>query len=496
MPPVNQQGSKAGLIASLIISVILLMVAVIMTITTNTDLTKSRAELTSLKQKYNATARLDQLAGSDDTTAGSILLAPKEKLNLDNPTSLDAAVAQIQRLTGLINNKPAMTFTDAENDAIAAVASAQKSMKAPAAGPTSVPSTAMPSGESLVTAIQKLQTQLKEAATTNAAQKAQLNTLSVGIEDRAKGAAAQLEELNKKVAEADKRAADAEKSKADLQAAYATKQNGADESNKATVEATGKQLTDMQQKMAQAVAENGKLSKYVASLEAQLAKYRNNVKDAAVRQGDGTLIRIPSSTVCYISLGSGDHLPAGTTFEVYDKNEGVPGLGPDPLSNSNLPVGKASIEVVRVGQNSSECRIVHMQPGATLAEGDIIANLVYDRNTTFNFFVYGNFDVDGNGVWTAQEADVVKSLVTRWGGKLSDQISVSTDFVVLGQEPQVPVFTKEELGEPVNKDKQDKAIAALNAFQEKINQAATLHIPILNQNRFMYYIGYYDLMKR
>ena len=42
----------------------------------------------------------------------------------------------------------------------------------------------------------------------------------------------------------------------------------------------------------------------------------------------------------------------------------------------------------------------------------------------------------------------------------------------------------------------DSAIADLKAYQDVVNQAATLHIPILNQNRFMYYIGYYDQMKR
>ena len=51
-----------------------------------------------------------------------------------------------------------------------------------------------------------------------------------------------------------------------------------------------------------------------------------------------------------------DPLPAGTTFEVYDKNEGIPGLGTDPLSENNMPIGKASIEVIRVGQNSSVLR--------------------------------------------------------------------------------------------------------------------------------------------
>jgi hypothetical protein len=137
-----------------------------------------------------------------------------------------------------------------------------------------------------------------------------------------------------------------------------------------------------------------------------------------------------------------------------------------------------------------------MQPGATLSEGDIVANLVYDRNTTFHFVVYGNFDVDGNGIWTPQEADVVKSLVTRWGGKLDDKIGISTDFIVLGQEPPVPALTKQELEDPILKDKYDKAVVAQKAWQTQVEAANNFNIPIMNQNRFMYYTGYFDQMKR
>ena len=497
MPPVNPQGSKAGMITALIASVILLMVAVIMAITTNTDLTKAKADLAKLKTTYAKAARSDQIT-DDDASDVNLLLNAKDKLNLEGtPTAIDAGLAEIKRLTALINNKPANTYTDAENDAVNAVTAALASLKNPTAGPTSAPAgSGMPGGESLVSVIAKLQAQLSQAATTNTQQKAELDQVAKSLETRVAGWNAQVKELADKVADADKRAADAEKAKADLQAAYQAKQQAADDSNTKTVADTGKQLSDMTTAVAQAKAETAKLAKEVDKLKAQLARYRMDVKDAAVRQADGTLIRIPSSSTCYISLGSGDHLPAGTTFEVYDKNEGIPGLGPDPLSENNMPIGKASIEVIRVGQNSSECRIVHLQPGATLAEGDLIANLVYDKNTTFHFFIYGNFDVDGNGVWTAQEGEVVKSLVTRWGGKLDDKIGVSTDFVVLGQEPQVPVFNKEDLAQPLNQDKLDKAIAALNKYQDMINQAATLHIPIMNQNRFMYYIGYYDQMKR
>ena len=497
MPPVNQQSSRAGLITSLVIFVILFMVSVIFAITVDSNLTKLKGENSKLKSLYEKVANSNQLAADSDV---GTIDAVKEKLALDSgATTVEVALAEIRKLTGILTGTPSTSYVDADAKTSEVVNTALQVLKNPGgAAPSSTPAGSpapMPAG-GVVGVIEQLQKKLTETALTDAKNKGEMKKLSSTLEERVAGWNTQFTELNAKLADADKRASEAEKSKADLQAQYTTKQTTSDESTKTTVDTVGKQLTDMQTVVALSKAETAKIAKENDTLKAQLSTYRLDVKDAAVRHADGTIIRVPSKSVCYISLGSGDHLPAGTTFEVYDKNEGIPGLTKDPTSNNNLPIGKASIEVIRVGQNSSECRIVHMQSGATISEGDLIGNLVYNVDTTFNFFVYGNFDVDGNGVYTSQEGDVVRSLVTRWGGKLSDKIAVSTDFVVLGQEPEVPILTKEEQSDPIRIDKLNKALEASKKYQDVINQAATLHIPIMNQNRFMYYIGYFDQMKR
>ena len=503
MPPVNQQGSRAGLITSLIISVILLMVAVIMAITTNTSLTKKTGDYDSLVKTYEKVVPKNQVSAEDGDVA--VIESARDRINAsDNPVIVGLAVKEIEQLTRDITGAPAKMYADADSLAVKTVERALAVLKNPAAdllpvaGPTTAPAGAatasMPDGKSLVIVIDALEKQLHETAKTDAMKADQLKALDASLKKHVEDC--QIAELNTKVAAANKRADDAEAAKTAVAAQYTTKQTDADASNKTTVDATGKQVIEMQTAVAQAKQETAKIAAENNSLKGQLAKYRLNVKDAAVRPADGSIIRVPSANTCYISLGSGDHLPAGTTFEVYEKNEGIPGLGNDPLGPTGMPVGKASIEVVKVGQNSSECRVVHLQPGVTLSEGDLIGNLVYNKNTTFNFVVFGNFDTDGNGVWTAQEADVVKSLVTRWGGKVQDKIGVNTDFVILGQEPEVPAVTKENADDAIFIDKVAKANAALKAYQEVINQAATLHIPIMNQNRFMYYIGYFDQMKR
>jgi hypothetical protein len=152
--------------------------------------------------------------------------------------------------------------------------------------------------------------------------------------------------------------------------------------------------------------------------------------------------------------------------------------------------------VVRVGPTSSEARVIRLQPGQTLTEGDLIVNLVYDRNARYNFVVFGNFDLDRNGVATAQDAEVIRRLVTQWGGRLTDRINVDTDFVVLGAEPVIPTFTRDELQDPINQAKFDQARAESDAYEDIRRQAQDYNVPILNQNRFLYFVGFYELARR
>jgi hypothetical protein len=183
------------------------------------------------------------------------------------------------------------------------------------------------------------------------------------------------------------------------------------------------------------------------------------------------------------------------TFEVYDKQQGIPPAG-DPGNDEDLPKGKASIEIIRVNGTSSEARVTRQDTGAILQEGDLIANLVYDRNTKYTFVVYGDFDLDRNGNATPGDADVIKRLITQWGGKLTDKVGVDVDFVVMGREPVVPVYSQEELQDPFNQKKQADATAALEAYQNVLEKAIEMRVPVLNQNRFLYLIGYYNQAQR
>ena len=65
------------------------------------------------------------------------------------------------------------------------------------------------------------------------------------------------------------------------------------------------------------------------------------------------LARFPK-LACVVRMGVG-----------YDKIDGIPPAG-DPSNDDNLPKGKASIEVVRVGPSSSECRITRTSYGTQI----------------------------------------------------------------------------------------------------------------------------------
>jgi hypothetical protein len=289
-----------------------------------------------------------------------------------------------------------------------------------------------------------------------------------------------------------------EKDAALQQVQQITQQQG--ESFASTAGDLRKQLQTAQDQINQVNSQNADLGAQVKKLNVELDKTRQKLNDirvdptkAVTQQVDGHIVRVPGNNLCFIDLGAGDQITPGLTFEVYDKNEGVPPPG-DPTTDENLPIGKASIEVIRVGPSTSECRITRQSAGAELNEGDLLVNLVYDKNTKYNFLVYGDFDLAQTGAATPKDADIIKRLITQWGGNVVSEINVDTDFVVLGKEPVIPDRPKED--DPIAKAKYDAAVAASESYAEISAKARAYRIPILNQNRFLYLVGYYDQAKR
>jgi hypothetical protein len=263
------------------------------------------------------------------------------------------------------------------------------------------------------------------------------------------------------------------------------------------LQASQAQVSAAQQKLTAADAKIVELQREIEVLKSRIPR-PPKVGEPVIRQADGKIARVPGSDVVFIDLGTGDHISPGMTFEVYDRFSGVPGTASDDPNavpdEKSLPKGKAAIEVVKPGPAQSECRIVRQTLGQPVVEGDVIANLVYDRNTKYNFVVFGDFDLDHNGTPTPADADVIKRLITQWGGKVQNDVTVATDFVVLGAVPEVPATVENE--DPQSVIRREAAQKQLDAYNEVVSKAKGLNIPILNQNRFLYYVGYYELAQR
>jgi hypothetical protein len=236
------------------------------------------------------------------------------------------------------------------------------------------------------------------------------------------------------------------------------------------------------------------LDKDLRSVRLRLGDLRINPTGPVVRTADATVVRVSGDDTLYINLGAGEQMVRGLTFEVFDKIDGIPAITTtDPNSQDNLPRGKASIEIVRVGPTTSEARIIRREKGARpIVEGDLVSNVVFDKSTRFRFMVFGKFDLDRNGIATASDTEVIKRLVSEWGGELTNEVNVDTDFVVLGITPELPNFTREEAQDPINAKRLADAQAELEAYNTILTKARDLSIPIMNQNRFLFYTGFYE----
>jgi uncharacterized coiled-coil DUF342 family protein len=108
-----------------------------------------------------------------------------------------------------------------------------------------------------------------------------------------------------------------------------------------------------------------------------------------------------SNDQVFIDRGREHHIVLGMTFEVYDDDAALQQV--DRMTGA-LPRGKASVQVIKVGQTTSTCKIVRWVAGRPVVRGNVLANAVYDPSYRFKFLVHGKFDLDGDGRPTEAEA--------------------------------------------------------------------------------------------
>jgi hypothetical protein len=204
--------------------------------------------------------------------------------------------------------------------------------------------------------------------------------------------------------------------------------------------------------------------------------------EAALVDGQVVAVADADGSV-YINRGRNQRIVLGMTFAVYANASDI-----KPNANGDYPRGKAQIEVTRVDDNTSTARIVRSTRGNPVGRGDVIANALYDPNKKYGFLVYGNFDTNGDGRATPEEATEIKAIITGWGGKIVDSLSGDVDFIVLGFRPALPPPPPSDAPVPVVQEFiRQRNIA--REYDRLLEQAANTSIPVLNQNRLETLMG-------
>jgi len=216
-------------------------------------------------------------------------------------------------------------------------------------------------------------------------------------------------------------------------------------------------------------------------LSSTLAAYQPSVNRlAALQIADGHILKVAAGAdVVYIDLGKQHGLKRKMTFAVYSTYEPIPESGK----------GKASIEVVRAFESTSECKVTTTKLGNPIVVGDVVSNPVFDRNRQFNFIVAGDFDLDFDDEIEDPDGNKVRLMIKQWGGKIVNGVDTRTDIVVLGAAPPLAAQLPEGASDEALERNAERA-KAREAFDALVEKAQALSIPILTRTQFLHFIGF------
>src|SRR5205823_5210485 len=94
-----------------------------------------------------------------------------------------------------------------------------------------------------------------------------------------------------------------------------------------TVEKDRKAMEDLNTQLTAKQAQVADLQKKLEQSYQILARFKvGGAGEAAIRRADGIISQLGKNGVVYINRGLGQQITPGMTFEVYDKNEGIPRL--------------------------------------------------------------------------------------------------------------------------------------------------------------------------
>ncbi len=277
---------------------------------------------------------------------------------------------------------------------------------------------------------------------------------------------------------------------AEVQALTATKNTmvtGHADALKANDKTWQEKLSRQEQEVDTKVAQNRQLTAKLVKLTAVNARLIHDSRlkrkqmsiNLAVREAGKVKEVMPSRTICFIPLGTRDRVVRGMTFRVYGQ-EGIPSDGAGH---------KAALTVIRTFKTISQCRVTPVREDDPIAIGDPFANIAFDPSRQPLFVVEGRFDLTGMGRLTDAGTQEVISLIKRSGSKVTDELTIEVDFVVMGPTPSKPPELPEDSPGPAKKAHEIR-IEEYNRWKTTLDKAIALNVPILNTNRFLTLTGY------
>jgi hypothetical protein len=205
--------------------------------------------------------------------------------------------------------------------------------------------------------------------------------------------------------------------------------------------------------------------------------------NATAYKPDGKIILIDNSDkVVHLDLGVNNHVYRGLRFTVYDRGTSVQ---PDGK-------GKAEIEIYDIAQNYSSARVISSSLNRPILLGDIVGNLIWDSTKTNVFVIAGTFDLNNDGRIDQDAVQRITERIEEWGGRVDKDISINTDFVILGDIPTVldkPSLEEQE-SDQTALTKYENSLTKLNQYNDIKDQAKALWIPVFTYERFLYFVGY------
>jgi hypothetical protein len=188
---------------------------------------------------------------------------------------------------------------------------------------------------------------------------------------------------------------------------------------------------------------------------------------------DGHIVRVNQrQQMVWIDRGRADGLLRQTTFAIYDHNE----------NGASSKKSKGRIEVLTVGENMSEARILEDSPANPIIAGDIIDTPAWSPGQRIHFALAMKMDVNKDRV---DDFDMVKNIIRMNGGEIdaelrleptgkvvrNGEISVETRYFVEGEKPseatnpellkQYDAFDRERERFNVKKISLDKLLALM-----------------------------------